>query len=353
MDMKVKDFLKTVTPEQFHIFDSHQEAIAEQELEHKDQDYILYSYNIHHNNKPKVGDAFLYRRPGKSTKNRKFNIYGGGIIKDIVPLEGDGNVAAIIEKPFKLVTPIEQGDPAIENFVWAFKPDKEPGSWGHFWNQYGMNVIAEEDFYGLVGDLDCVGPDSQNYYAASAYEATEEERVEVPEEMEVTGFQVNVDNTADDDRAPISEGEHTVSGKHVDFVKKGKKNSSLGKAGELLVLEMLYEQLDSSTAVIEHTAAIKGDGTGYDIKVTYNDGHETYIEVKTTKSSFVDGFYITPRELNASRRYSMEGHNQEYQIYRVYNFDPVNKTASIKIYHAPYTDEMFRFAPTAWKVHLR
>ena len=26
----------------------------------------------------------------------------------------------MIEKPFKLVAPNEQGDPAIENYVWAF-----------------------------------------------------------------------------------------------------------------------------------------------------------------------------------------------------------------------------------------
>ena len=49
----------------------------------------------------------------------------------------------MIEKPFKLVTPNEQDDPAIENYVWAFKPDKEPGSWGHFWNQYGIFTCSD------------------------------------------------------------------------------------------------------------------------------------------------------------------------------------------------------------------
>ena len=350
--MTVREFLKNEKPNQFHIFDSHQEAIAERELEHKDQDYILYSYNTHKNNKPKVGDAFLYRRPGKSTKNRKFNIYGGGIIKEIIPLEGDGNVGAKITCPFKLLKPLEQGDPAIENFVWTSR-NKEIGAWGHFWNQYGMNVINKEDFFGLVGDMDCVGPDSQNMDAVSVYEALEEERETVPEEMDITGFHVHVENAGDDKRAPISNGENTLNGRHVDFFKKGKLNKSLGKAGEQIVLEMLYEMLDSSTAVIEYTADIKGDGTGYDIKVTFRDGHITYIEVKTTKSSYVDGFYISPRELSASKRYSSEENNTDYQIYRVYNFDPINKTASLKVYNAPFSEDKFRLAPTAWKVYLK
>lgn len=79
--MIVREYLKNATPKQYHIFDSHQEGMDELGKEHKDQDYIVYSYNVYHNNKPQVGDAFLYRCPGKSSKTMKFYIYGGALSK--------------------------------------------------------------------------------------------------------------------------------------------------------------------------------------------------------------------------------------------------------------------------------
>lgn len=34
-----------------------------------------------------------------------------------------------------------------------------------------MNVINEEDFFGLVGELECTVPENHNYKPASAFEA--------------------------------------------------------------------------------------------------------------------------------------------------------------------------------------
>ena len=352
--MIVREYLDGINPEQYHIFDSHQEMMGDRGVDHKDQDYLVYSYNVHKNNKPKSGDVFLYRRPGKSTANRKFNIYGGGVIARITEPDREGNVLATITTPFRLKEPIEQGDERIESFTWTSK-NKAPGSWAHFWSQYGMNVIDEHDFYGLVGNLEITVPVNTNPYNAGVKEASEE-IWEPAAGFDVTGFRVDI--VADDDQATESASEsfeeRTIKGRHVDFEKIQKANTSIGKAGELLVLEMLKEQYEGQDVEIEYTAAKMGDGYGYDIKVTYADNHETKIEVKTTTGPYVDGFYLTPRELNAARQCLYEGAKKRmsYQIYRVYNFDVKKKTANVKIYDR-FDDRDFRLAPTCWKVHIR
>lgn len=343
--MKVNEYLNDISVSQYHIFDSHQEAMGERGVTHADQDYIVYSYNIHKNNKPQAGDAFLYRRPGKSSPNRKFYIYGGGIIADISEPDKEGNVLASIEKPFKLKEPLVQGETKLlEQFEWTSKT-KEKGSWGHFWNQYGMNVIDEHDFFGLVGEQEFMVPGDCNYRPATITESAEEDAT--VNDIDATGFQVDITDDNVSGRMPIPNGETKIIGTHIDYSARERKNATLGKAGELLVLEMLREKLDSSEAIIEHTSVFKGDGLGYDIKIIYKDGHETHIEVKTTTKPYIDGFYITPSELNASRKH------EDYQVYRVYNFDSVHKRANIKIYQTPFKDEEFRFAPVSWKVYLK
>lgn len=351
--MIVREYLRTITPEQYHIFDSHQEGMDDLGKEHKDQDYIAYSYNIHHNNKPKVGDAFLYRRPGKSSKTRKFYIYGGGVIKEITAPDREGNVLAIIEKPFKLDEPLMQDNSEIlDNFIWTSK-EKKPGSWGHFWNQYGMNVINEHDFYGLVGDLECTKPDNHNGKPASPVELVEEEEA-IDTSMDATGYKVTLMDAGK--RAGFGETRQhtTITGTHIDYDALQRMKSNIGKAGEILVLELLREQYEGTGTIVEHTSVSKGDGCGFDITVIHPDGSEIRIEVKTTKSTYVDGFYITPKELNAARQCEVNSvPEKSYKVYRVYNFDPVNKTASIKVYDGPFSDEAFRFVPTAWKVYER
>lgn len=347
--MIVREYLKNKKPEQYHIFDSHQEGMDDLGKEHKDQDYIVYSYNIHHNNKPQAGDAFLYRRPGKSSKTRKFYIYGGGIIKEITPPDRDGNVYAKIEMPFKLDVPLMQDN--LDNFVWTSK-EKKPGNWGHFWNQYGMNVINEHDFFGLVGDLECEKPDNHDGRPAILIDSVEEEDAVEVGELNATGFTVSITDSGKRMSTSSKETKKIV-GSHIDYNSLQKTKSNIGKAGELLVVELLREKYAGTSTIVEHTSIEKGDGFGYDITVIHSDGSEDRIEVKTTKTTYVDGFYITPRELNAARQCEVEGSNKSYKLYRVYNYDPKNKSADIKIYEGPFSDEAFRFVPTAWKVYER
>lgn len=348
----LKKYLKDTKPEQYHIFDSHQEKMVIRGVSHKDSDYVAYSYNIHKNNKPKAGDLFLYRRPGKSTANRKFNIYGGGVIDSITEPDKDGNVLAIIKLPFKFKNPLEQStSDFLENFVWTSKK-KEPGSWAHFWNQYGMNLIDEHDFWGLVDQLDFTTPINTNTSAPTIMEATEE-FAEVSDKLDIDGFELNIENEEDQKTMPTNNIKKTrkLTGTHIDYKELQKTKSSIGKAGEYLVLEMLREQFDGQNVIIEHVAESEGDGLGYDIRLTFPNKRVTYIEVKTTNSAYIDGFYITPCELNVAQQCQQEENSKwkSYDIYRVYNFDPKKKTANIKVFEHFNADE-FKLAPTSWKV---
>ena len=348
--MDVREYLQGVNPEQYHIFDSHQEAMNERGVTHDDADYQVYSYDIHKNNKPRVGDVFLYRRPGKSSKTRKFYIYGGGVISKIVPTDDKGNVSAHIEKPFKLTEPLMQGESQrLEEFEWTSKA-KEPGSWSHFWNQYGMNVIDEHDFYGLVGDLECSEPLEFNFWNPSPEEFSEENRAET-DGMDCTGYRVTVYDDESARKMPLKIGKSTLTGRRIDWDVVENSKATLGLSGELLVMSYLEEQLDHTQYRIEHSSVWEGDGTGYDIKVTGKDGSVNYIEVKTTTMPYVDGFYISPRELNASRVLSAKPMSS-YQIYRVYSFNSKQKTAKIKVFDAPF-DDNYKFVPVGWKVHVK
>lgn len=121
-----------------------------------------------------------------------------------------------------------------------------------------------------------------------------------------------------------------------------------------MVLDLLKEQYEGADVEIEHVAETEGDGCGYDIRLTLEDKKEVHIEVKTTTSNYVDGFYLTPCELNAARQCLNEetSKTKSYSIYRVYNFDQKNKTASIKIFDH-FNDADFRLAPTCCKVHIK
>ena len=365
--MTVRDYLAGINPEQYHIFDSHQEMSGDRGVDHSDRDYKCYRYNIHKNNKPKPGDVFLYRRPGKSTVNRKFNIYGGGVIDSIRKLDDQGNVIAVIKKAFRLKKPIEQGEERIEKFEWTFKKKEPEKGWAYFWSQYGMNVIDEQDFYGLVGDLEFEIPGNINPWNGSFHEASEEFRDYV-ESFDSRGFRIEIET--DDMEATESvfwnPKVRLLNGSFYDFKFLQNNSISLELAGELLVLELLLEQYGEEVFEIEHHAIrehiekteyreeTESHNGRYDIKVTTTDGKEIRICVKTTKSQYIDGFFLTPRELNAARQclYKEASKTKRFMIYRVYNFDMDKKTANIKIYDR-FDDQNFRLERIGWKVHIR
>lgn len=342
--MKLKDYLEKVNPEQYHIFDSYQEMINKSKPKHEDKDYISYSYNIHKNNKPKKGDVFLYRRPGKSTKNRLFNIYGGGVIQEISEPDQSGKVTAFITLPFKFKNPLEQKNSEIlENFIWENKK-KNPGEpWTNFWNQYGMNVISEKDFWRLVGDLEIIEP-----YISDSYDhQIEEENEKISEKLDFNYLTITITNQKSQQHKKSTITSQRANKVKIDYLKAQKNNMYIGDLGEDLVITFLKEQYEE--VLIEHVSRTEGDKCGYDIRVTLPNNQIIYVEVKTTKTSYFDRFYLTSNEYKVAIQCLREK-DISYQIYRIYNLNLKKGTADLEIYY-DFDSENYELTPIRWIVH--
>lgn len=56
-----------------------------------------------------------------------------------------------------------------------------------------------------------------------------------------------------------------------EYNKLQSTKTSIGKAGEYLILDLLHEQYDDQDVRIDHVAETQGDGCGYDIKVVFSN----------------------------------------------------------------------------------
>ncbi len=77
--------------------------------------------------------------------------------------------------------------------------------------------------------------------------------------------------------------------------------SRLGEDGEQFVLELERSRLEAAgqPELAEKVAWVSkevGDGLGYDIESFEEDGHQIFIEVKTTKGPIDTPFYLTENE---------------------------------------------------------
>ena len=89
---------------------------------------------------------FLYRQPKRLAKNRKFYIYGGGIIYKI---EEENNMfTAYIKDGFTLDEDIKEDDKHFSEMEWTSK--NKTNGWDHFWSQYGINEINEDDMLNIM-----------------------------------------------------------------------------------------------------------------------------------------------------------------------------------------------------------
>lgn len=107
---------------------------------------------------------------------------------------------------------------------------------------------------------------------------------------------------------------------HRDYLAQEARNRSLGKAGELFVLELEAQRLhDAGKRIlaerIEHASATRGDGLGYDVLSFEEDGRERLIEVKTTAFDELTPFFVSRNELARS-----VADAPRYQLYRVFDF---------------------------------
>lgn len=105
-----------------------------------------------------------------------------------------------------------------------------------------------------------------------------------------------------------------------DYVAQEARNSALGLAGELLVMEYEAFRLHSCGAKslaerVEHVSKTKGDGLGYDILSFEASGKERLIEVKTTAFSKETPFYASRNEISCSEDFS-----EHFHLYRLFDF---------------------------------
>ncbi|WP_449429063.1 DUF3883 domain-containing protein [Rhodanobacter umsongensis] len=105
-----------------------------------------------------------------------------------------------------------------------------------------------------------------------------------------------------------------------DYLAREARNRSLGRAGELFVLDLESRRLHAEgkkalSERIEHVAATQGDGLGYDILSFENDGRERLIEVKTTAFGELTPFYVSRNEIVRSNVDA-----DKYRLYRLFDF---------------------------------
>lgn len=115
-----------------------------------------------------------------------------------------------------------------------------------------------------------------------------------------------------------------------DYVAQEARNSALGNAGELLILEYEEYRLRSAGKTklanrIEHVARSRGDGLGYDILSFETSGQERFIEVKTTAFAKETPFYATRNEVSFSSDFQ-----SQFQLYRLFEFRKMPKLFSLQ-----------------------
>jgi hypothetical protein len=105
-----------------------------------------------------------------------------------------------------------------------------------------------------------------------------------------------------------------------DYLAQEARNRSLGRAGELFIVELEARRLHAAGKKmladrVEHVAASQGDGLGFDVLSFETSGRERLIEVKTTTFGQLTPFYVSRNELARS-----VADADIYRVYRVFDF---------------------------------
>jgi hypothetical protein len=118
------------------------------------------------------------------------------------------------------------------------------------------------------------------------------------------------------------------------------RNKALGLAGEELVL--LAERRRLTTAgrsdladQVTHVSVEQGDGAGYDIRSFDDGGDVRHLEVKTTRSGKMGGFFVSPNEVAFS-----EAQPNTFVLVRVFDFDPKTKCGTCYRIPGPLTESV-------------
>lgn len=342
--MKIKEYLKMHNASKFFVLDTTQDGLSNKIIHGEgDINYTRYCYSTTKYGKLEAGSVFLYRQTKRSSKNRKFYFFGGGYIKELKAVDNSGSINAIITDGFSLSVPVYEDDPRLDQMTWTSKT-KKPGEWGYFWNQYGMNEITKEEFLSIIGDIECALVDTDSGKVA-INEIIEEETVVEKTLKKPEDFEGVYTKTGKIEHQTKKAGARKTSPRKVDYDSLNKNKKTRGTLGEILVFNDEVDRLAEKGIKkdVEHVALTQGDGLGYDI-LSYNDlGEEIYIEVKTTTSDKVDGFYLTPKEIKVCK-----DNKDNYRLFRVYNLNTTNGTYSVEVYDGNELLTLFDFEPVSF-----
>jgi hypothetical protein len=192
---------------------------------------------------------------------------------------------------------------------------------GHFWipgykprSNYQM-ILAEE-----VERWTSSNPELDRHALAAA-----EAPAATPEHFDFSAFEVSSpslhpDWTAGVREMPAPHGETARIPMKRDYAAREARNSSLGLAGEELVIKfeqyrLTKEGRDRLAAKVEHVSKTQGDGLGFDVLSFDADGAERYIEVKTTTFAKETPFYASSSELRFAR-----ANAERFSLYRLFEF---------------------------------
>lgn len=106
----------------------------------------------------------------------------------------------------------------------------------------------------------------------------------------------------------------------INYLEREARNQALGEAGEELIMNyerarLLYAGKESLADRVEQISATSGPVEGYDIRSFEESGEDRFIEVKTTKYGKSTPFFVTPNEIEFSRK-----NHANYHLYRLFLF---------------------------------
>lgn len=336
------NFLPEPTEDQKAFILDHGKTKEDGQLKYAD-DFRSYGWNIRQYGKLRAGAVVLSRHPGKITKDRKWEIYGGGLVESVSPPDEEGNVTAVITHPFKIEPPIRQGDSFIENFEWntpSKKKRKKPNSWGYFWDQYGMNEITFVDFMALIENQHIV-PIDDKQFVPSEPDITLAELAELEHEN-FRGFTVFVDKV--EHNRPIGAQKHKFIGRNADWKYVNMSKMKTDALGEEIVLDLLSQEAKKNGWIQPVHVSKQEDGLGYNIRTWDQVENEIHIGVKTSKTKYSDGFEMSANEVEASKG------DVIYKIYFVHDLDVNSMECKITIYDGPITEDSFKLVPSTYKI---
>lgn len=124
----------------------------------------------------------------------------------------------------------------------------------------------------------------------------------------------------------------------INYLEREARNASLGKAGEVFVLEfekarLHHLGLSRLATRVEHVSETEGDGLGFDIRSFEANGDDRLIEVKTTAGGKQTPFFVSWNEVQVS-----QVEDNRFYLYRVFDFRRIPRLFSVQ----GALDKMFR-----------